>query len=101
LRVDPAHHILGLRLNFYVASILCLAGVAWFIRIQRAGRKVSMRKTARRGGALLAAGGLLALAGCGHPSRTARASAQARRAAPALSPLAGTKRRMLGRLRDL
>jgi prolipoprotein diacylglyceryl transferase len=37
LRVDPAHHILGLRLNLYVASILCLAGVAWFIRIQRAG----------------------------------------------------------------
>jgi prolipoprotein diacylglyceryl transferase len=35
LRVDPAHHILGLRLNFYVASILCLAGLAWFLRIQR------------------------------------------------------------------
>jgi prolipoprotein diacylglyceryl transferase len=36
LRVDPAHHILGLRLNLYVASILCLAGLAWFVRIQRA-----------------------------------------------------------------
>jgi len=36
LRVDPAHHIFGLRLNFYVASMLCLAGVAWFARIQRA-----------------------------------------------------------------
>ena len=35
LRVDPAHHIFGLRLNFYVASILCLAGIAWFVRIQR------------------------------------------------------------------
>jgi len=35
LRVDPAHHIFGLRLNLYVASILCLAGVTWFIRIQR------------------------------------------------------------------
>jgi prolipoprotein diacylglyceryl transferase len=35
LRVDPAHHILGLRLNFYVATILCLAGLAWFARIQR------------------------------------------------------------------
>jgi prolipoprotein diacylglyceryl transferase len=37
LRVDPAKHILGLRLNFYVASILCIAGIVWFIRIQRAG----------------------------------------------------------------
>ncbi len=41
LRVDPAHHIFGLRLNFYVAGILCLAGMAWFVRIQRAGRKTS------------------------------------------------------------
>jgi prolipoprotein diacylglyceryl transferase len=38
LRVDPAHHILGLRLNFYVAIILCLAGIAWFVRIQRGAR---------------------------------------------------------------
>jgi prolipoprotein diacylglyceryl transferase len=37
LRVDPAHHILGLRLNLYVAGILCLAGLAWFVRIQRRG----------------------------------------------------------------
>jgi prolipoprotein diacylglyceryl transferase len=34
LRVDPAHHIFGLRLNFYVASILCAAGIAWFVRTQ-------------------------------------------------------------------
>jgi prolipoprotein diacylglyceryl transferase len=70
LRVDPAHHIFGLRLNFYVASILCLAGIAWFIRIQRAGTKSAVGPTIRRGGALLAAGGLLALAGCGQGSRT-------------------------------
>ncbi len=35
LRVDPAHHIFGLRLNFYVASIFCLAGLAWFAHTQR------------------------------------------------------------------
>jgi prolipoprotein diacylglyceryl transferase len=35
LRVDPAHHIFGLRLNFYVATLLFLAGIAWFVRIQR------------------------------------------------------------------
>ena len=38
LRVDPAHHIFGLRLNFYVASILCAAGIAWFVRTQRRAR---------------------------------------------------------------
>jgi prolipoprotein diacylglyceryl transferase len=35
LRVDPAHHILGERLNFWVACLLTLAGVAWFIYTQR------------------------------------------------------------------
>jgi prolipoprotein diacylglyceryl transferase len=35
LRIDPAHHILGMRLNFWVALLLCLGGVAWFVRIQR------------------------------------------------------------------
>jgi prolipoprotein diacylglyceryl transferase len=35
LRVDPAHHILGLRLNFFVACILCVAGLVWFVLIQR------------------------------------------------------------------
>ena len=65
LRVDPAHHILGLRLNLYVASLLCLAGIAWFSRIQRGPVRASREKV-RRGGAMLAAGGLLALAGCGQ-----------------------------------
>jgi prolipoprotein diacylglyceryl transferase len=35
LRVDPSEHLLGLRLNMYVASALTLTGVAWFIRTQR------------------------------------------------------------------
>jgi prolipoprotein diacylglyceryl transferase len=38
LRVDPAHHILGERLNFWVASLLTLAGIAWFVYTQRAAR---------------------------------------------------------------
>jgi prolipoprotein diacylglyceryl transferase len=37
LRVDPAHHIFGLRLNFFVAIALLVAGVVWFVRIQRRG----------------------------------------------------------------
>jgi prolipoprotein diacylglyceryl transferase len=35
LRVDPSEHFLGLRLNFFVASILTVAGIVWFVRIQR------------------------------------------------------------------
>jgi prolipoprotein diacylglyceryl transferase len=38
LRVDPAHHIFGLRLNFFVAIALFLAGIAWFVGVQRADR---------------------------------------------------------------
>jgi len=39
LRVDPAHHILGERLNFWVACALTLVGAAWFVYTQRAGRE--------------------------------------------------------------
>jgi prolipoprotein diacylglyceryl transferase len=38
LRVDPAHHILGLRLNFFLACVLTPAGAAWFVRTQRTSR---------------------------------------------------------------
>ena len=38
LRVDPAHHFLGLRLNLFVAVALTLAGLVWFARSQRRGR---------------------------------------------------------------
>jgi prolipoprotein diacylglyceryl transferase len=34
LRIDPAHHILGLRLNFFVAVLLTIAGALWFLRTQ-------------------------------------------------------------------
>jgi prolipoprotein diacylglyceryl transferase len=35
LRVDPSHHFLGQRVNFYVALLLCLGGLAWFVWTQR------------------------------------------------------------------
>jgi prolipoprotein diacylglyceryl transferase len=76
MRVDPAHHIFGLRLNLYVASILCLVGIVWFVRIQGAGAKISSAEQLRRGGALLAAGGLLALAGCGQASHASTAGSR-------------------------
>ena len=41
LRVDPAHHFLGERLSFWVASLLALAGIAWFTDTQRARNELS------------------------------------------------------------
>ncbi len=35
VRIDSSEHFLGLRLNFYVALIMTLAGLAWFYRCQR------------------------------------------------------------------
>jgi prolipoprotein diacylglyceryl transferase len=35
LRVDPSHYLLGERLNFWVASTVALAGLAWFAYTQR------------------------------------------------------------------
>src|SRR5262249_22605093 len=60
LRVDPAHHILGMRLNFWVARILFVAGVAWFVRIQWGIRRAP-RVVALLAGAVL----LASFSGCG------------------------------------
>jgi prolipoprotein diacylglyceryl transferase len=38
LRIDYSNHILGLRLNFWVASLLCLFGLTWFVAIQKGWR---------------------------------------------------------------
>jgi prolipoprotein diacylglyceryl transferase len=35
LRIDSSEHFLGLRLNFYIATILAITGIVWFIRSQR------------------------------------------------------------------
>ncbi len=35
LRIDYSVYILGMRLNFWIATICCLAGLIWFIVIQR------------------------------------------------------------------
>ena len=46
LRVDPAHHIFGLRLNFFIACILTIAGAAWFALSQRSTGDPSRANTA-------------------------------------------------------
>jgi prolipoprotein diacylglyceryl transferase len=38
LRIDTSNHFLGLRLNFFVATILCVAGLLWFVATQRGWR---------------------------------------------------------------
>jgi prolipoprotein diacylglyceryl transferase len=35
LRVDPSHYILGMRLNFFVACLVTIAGAVWFAYTQR------------------------------------------------------------------
>jgi prolipoprotein diacylglyceryl transferase len=73
LRVDPAHHIAGLRLNFYVATLLCLAGLIWLARIQH---WAPPWPWVRRGSALVLVGAVVAFSGCGYASRaTATAAA--------------------------
>jgi prolipoprotein diacylglyceryl transferase len=34
IRIDYSKHILGMRLNFFVALVLCIAGLLWFVAIQ-------------------------------------------------------------------
>jgi prolipoprotein diacylglyceryltransferase len=72
LRTDPAHHILGLRLNFFVATALCVTGLVWFARTQS-----SRRRWSRAGPAALGVSWLvLAFAGCGHAARTEAAATE-------------------------
>jgi cell wall-associated NlpC family hydrolase len=67
IRVDPAHYILSLRLNFYVAVLLCVTGLVWFARSQ--GWGASSKGSRWRSPAALAIGAVaLAAFGCGQTS---------------------------------
>ena len=35
LRIDYSNYVLGMRLNFWIALLLCLGGLVWFVAIQR------------------------------------------------------------------
>jgi hypothetical protein len=72
LRVDPSHHILGLRLNFFVASVLCITGLTWFAYTQRgvAARRLSRGGPAALGIALIACASI----GCGDAAHQAPAN---------------------------
>ena len=64
LRVDPAHHVLGLRLNFFVAVLLFAAGAIWFVKSQ-----TGMSFSWRRGATLFAVGAALCVCGCGQAAK--------------------------------
>jgi prolipoprotein diacylglyceryl transferase len=66
LRVDPAKHLLGFRLNFFVASMVAAASLIWFARSQKGGG--AARRVGSRGGpaALGIAWLVCGLTGCGH-----------------------------------
>ncbi len=66
LRVDPAHHILGLRLNLYVACALTVAGAVWFMASQRRGAPCGGVGSWRSPTALALGWTALALFGCGE-----------------------------------
>jgi prolipoprotein diacylglyceryl transferase len=38
IRIDYSNHFLGMRVNFWLALLLCLGGLAWFVAIQRGWR---------------------------------------------------------------
>lgn len=74
LRVDPSQHLLGLRLNFFVATAVCLTGLAWFAWTQR-GRRMS--RWFVRGAAVLVVGSSAwALTACGEHAPAADAQPQ-------------------------
>jgi hypothetical protein len=35
MRIDPAHHVAGLRINAWVSLGICIVGVAWFVYLGR------------------------------------------------------------------
>jgi prolipoprotein diacylglyceryl transferase len=69
LRVDPAHHLFGFRVNFFVATILFAGATIWFAHSQ------GVPARWRRPTAILIAGGVsaAALCGCGQGQATASA----------------------------
>jgi prolipoprotein diacylglyceryl transferase len=50
IRIDYSNYILGMRLNFWIASIGFISGAVWFIRIQRRGRASADPPAPSKGG---------------------------------------------------
>jgi prolipoprotein diacylglyceryl transferase len=50
IRIDYSNYILGMRLNFWIASIGFISGATWFVRIQRRGRASAGPPAPTKGG---------------------------------------------------
>jgi prolipoprotein diacylglyceryl transferase len=85
LRIDYSTHILGLRLNFFVASVLCVIGLLWFLVIQRGWRGMGASPAE-----LVPAGASVPPAPPGPPGPPARGAKRA--AAPPPPPRRRAKR---------
>ena len=51
LRIDYSNYVLGMRLNFWIALLVCLAALLWFVAIQPQSdlKKLLPGRRARRG----------------------------------------------------
>lgn len=50
IRIDSSAHVLGLRLNFFIALVLALAGLAWFAAVQFRTPRTAVPVSAELGG---------------------------------------------------
>jgi prolipoprotein diacylglyceryl transferase len=63
IRIDSSEHFLGLRLNFYVATIMTLIGLSWFIWAQRRSADAQIGWPAEAAAPAAAAGSAAAIEG--------------------------------------
>ncbi|MGO9161133.1 MAG: prolipoprotein diacylglyceryl transferase [Streptosporangiaceae bacterium] len=89
IRIDYSVHILGLRLNFYIAIIGTLAGLAWFAAVQR---KPMPEAAAGRGAAAADAAAADAVTGDGPAAEGEAADSAAGTSAAGTSAAAGSGR---------
>ena len=62
IRIDYSNYVLGMRLNFWIATLICLAGLLWFAQIQWG---FPWRRAVRAGGAAGLIWAIAFAAGCG------------------------------------
>jgi prolipoprotein diacylglyceryl transferase len=90
LRTDPAHHILGMRLNFFVAAVLFVAGLTWFAWSQGWLGSRGLSKAARGAGVIVVGGAIAATCGCAGGSSTRQAERATASHGPAAHAGAGS-----------
>jgi len=92
LRIDYSNHILGLRLNFFVALTLCVLGLVWFAAVQRGWWGFGGPLGDEPGGPGSVRSG--ATPGSGRPVPAARAAGSTPSGGNAPSPAPGTEPRL-------